>query len=235
MRIHTLLHVPFEDLANIWLWAREEKHPVSVTRLYEGETPPETGDFDIVFVMGGPMNIYEEEAYPWLKVEKDFLKEAIKAGKPCVGVCLGAQLLADALGGKVKKNAEKEIGWFPVKMTAQGHSDPLFTGFPESFTPFHWHGDTFNLPKGAVQAASSEVTANQAFIYTEKGARVLGLQFHLEYSQESIDKMLKYCADELIPQKYIQTTETILSDRERIQESHRLLRALLFNIEKYWL
>lgn len=235
MRIHTLLHVPFEDLANVSLWAKEGRHSVSVTRLYEGETPPDPSAFDILFAMGGPMNIYEDDRYAWLKTEKAFLREVVESGKPCVGICLGAQLLADCLGGKVKKNAEKEIGWFPVHLTEEGAALPLFAGFPKEFVPMSWHGDTFALPKGAVNAASSKATPHQAFVYTEKGAKVLGLQFHLEYSEESIEKMLKYSADEIVSGKYIQTAEEIADNREKVQESHRLLRTLLFNIEKQWL
>jgi GMP synthase-like glutamine amidotransferase len=165
MRIHTLLHVPFEDLANVSLWAKEGRHYVTVTRLFDGETPPDPGTFDILFVMGGPMNVYEQEKYPWLAVEKKFLKTVIQSGKPCVGICLGAQLLADCLGGKVKKNSEKEIGWFPVEMTEDGQALPVFAGFPKTFTPFHWHGDTFTLPKGAIRVAGNKTTANPAFVY----------------------------------------------------------------------
>ena len=114
MRIHSLEHEPFEGLANIEVWAKSRGYSISRTLLFNNEELPDISDFDWLVIMGGSMNIYEEEKYPWLREEKDFIAEAIAAKKIVLGVCLGSQLAADVLGGRVSRNKYKEIGWFPV-------------------------------------------------------------------------------------------------------------------------
>ncbi|MHC5934715.1 type 1 glutamine amidotransferase [Nostoc sp.] len=208
MRIHYLQHVPFEGLASIEQWLTKKDHILSATKFYNGDTLPSVDDLDWVIVMGGPMNIYENDKYPWLTWEKHFIEEAIKKNKIVIGICLGSQLIADVLGSKVYKGQEKEIGWYPIQVTTEAKNYPVFATFPVSFTVFHWHGDTFDLPPGAVQLASSEVCANQAFIY---GDRVLGLQFHLESTQESVRQIIENCASELVTGKYIQKSEEMLA------------------------
>lgn len=200
MRIHYFQHVPFEDLANIEDWANKKGYTVSATRLFDREALPSMDRFDWLIIMGGPMNIYEEEEYPWLASEKKFIKEAIKAGKLILGICLGAQLLADVLGGRVTRNQNKEIGWFPVtRLKEAGIS--LLDFLPEEFMAFHWHGDTFEIPPGAKRLAGSLACKNQAFQY---GDRVLGLQFHLESSQGSIEKLIENCRNEITEGQFIQ-------------------------------
>jgi GMP synthase-like glutamine amidotransferase len=228
MRIHCLQHVPFEDAANIADWAIGRGHSVTCTRLYAGEPLPPTDAFDWLAVMGGPMNIYQHDAFPWLVSEKDFIRKAIERGKCVVGVCLGAQLAADVLGGRVTANAHKEIGWFPVKLTPPGRRSALFDGFPEEFVAFHWHGDTFAIPPDAEGLATSEACENQAFQYA---GRVLGLQFHLDYSIESIEKMLRHCGDELVGGPYVQTAEAIRESCCRVAATTALLGRLLDNLE----
>ncbi|HBF36965.1 MAG TPA: amidotransferase, partial [Firmicutes bacterium] len=131
MRIHYLQHVPFEDPANIGNWARQKGHRLTGTHLYNGEVFPTMDRFDCLIIMGGPMNIYEAEKYPWLQSEKQFIKEAIDHRKVVLGICLGAQLITDVLGGKVTKNPEGEIGWLPVSFHAAAFQSPLFKNFPE--------------------------------------------------------------------------------------------------------
>ena len=143
MRIHYLQHVPFEDLAYIETWAKDKGHSLSVTKLYLNEKLPGMDDFDWLIVMGGPMNIYEEREYPWLVEEKQFIEEVIKTGKVVLGICLGAQLIADVLGGKVRQNDYQEIGWFPVTKTSEANNSVFFKSLPDDFMAFHWHGDTF--------------------------------------------------------------------------------------------
>ncbi len=133
------------------------------------------------------MNVYEEAEYPWLAAEKAFIAAAIGAGKPVLGICLGAQLIAAVLGGTVSKGPQPEIGWYPVELTPAGRELPLFAGFPDRFTALHWHGDTFSIPPGATHVASSAACANQAFAYD--GGRVVGLQFHLEETRESLAQL----------------------------------------------
>ena len=224
MNIHCLTHVSFENAANIQAWADSRGHTLRYTHLYKKDTLPDMADFDFLAVMGGPMNIYEHAAYPWLITEKLFIRCAIDAGKKVLGVCLGGQLIADVLGGKVTRNMYPEIGWHPIRLTLQAKMLPLFEGFPDELMAFHWHGDTFAIPPGAVPLASSQACANQAFLYT---SNVLGLQFHLEYSEDSILTMLKNCENELVPSPYVQNAEQIRQNLRFIPTVQEYLDSLL--------
>ncbi|MEH2404304.1 type 1 glutamine amidotransferase [Nostoc sp.] len=186
----------------------KKDHILSVTKFYNGDILPSVDGLDWVIVMGGSMNIYEDDKYPWLTWEKHFLEEAIKKNKIVIDICLGSQLIADVLGSKVYKGQEKEIGWYPIQVTTEAQNYAVFASLPVSFSVFHWHGDTFDLPPGAVRLASSEVCANQAFIY---GDRVLGLQFHLESTKDSVQQIVENCASELVTGKYIQKPEEMLA------------------------
>jgi GMP synthase-like glutamine amidotransferase len=228
MRIHYLQHVPFEDLANIEAWAKKKGHEVSGTMLFLAEPLPGREEFDWLVIMGGPMNIYEDDLYPWLAREKEFIRQAIADDKIVLGICLGAQLMADALGGKVVRNGHKEIGWFPVKLTSGAKSSKIFGVLPEEFVAFHWHGDTFDIPPGAKRAAESQACQNQAF---ELG-RAVGLQFHLESSMDSIDHLILNCSDELKDGKYVQRPKELLSHLDRFPEIRVLMEVFLNNMEK---
>jgi GMP synthase-like glutamine amidotransferase len=224
MRIHYLQHMPFEDLGNIASWAMGRGHRLSRTLLYEGESLPAVSDFDWLVILGGVMNVYEHDRHPWLVPEKEFIAEAIERGKIVLGVCLGAQLISDVLGGKVTRNAEREIGWFPVWLTRENNGSSLFRGFPERFTPFHWHGDRFSIPPGAVHLAGSEACDNQAFQF---GDRVLGIQFHLDYTPEGIETMIRNCADELTDGPFVQSPEQMRCAPGHFPTVQALLNGLL--------
>lgn len=211
MRIHYFQHVPFEGLGCIAQWAAEKGHTVTATRFYLDEPTPQPGEIDWLVVMGGPMNIYEETEHPWLVREKHFIREAINVGKVVIGICLGAQLISDVLGGPVTRNPEKEIGWFPIELTPGAEASGLFEFLPKKMTVLHWHGDTFALPPGAVRIARSQACENQAFVYE---GRVVGLQFHLEFTHESLEAILPNCADELVPGKYIQSADEMRAKEE---------------------
>jgi GMP synthase-like glutamine amidotransferase len=228
MRIHSLEHEPFEGLANIEVWAKNRGHSISRTLLFNDEELPDMSDFDWLVIMGGSMNIYEEEKYPWLREEKNFIAEAIAAKKIVLGVCLGSQLAADVLGGRVSKNKYKEIGWFPVSLTGEARNSSVFSTLQGTFIAFHWHGDTFKIPPGATRTAQSEGCANQAFEY----GRVIGLQFHLEYSEKSINLMFQNCGDELVDGKYIQKPDEIVSQISNVPKMTEILNILLDNIER---
>ncbi len=210
MNIHWLQHVPFEGLGAIERWAGKMGHTLSCTRLFAGDPLPEQSEFAMLVVMGGPMGIYDEQEYPWLIAEKAFIRATIEAGRPVLGICLGAQLLADVLGARVSANREKEIGWFPVTRT-----DAVPIGLqgvlPEKQTVFHWHGDTFDLPADAVHLYASLGCRNQAFLYKEK---VLALQFHLETTRESAMPLLENCRHELVRGPWIQTEQEIVEGIE---------------------
>ncbi|MGD0954214.1 MAG: type 1 glutamine amidotransferase [Methanotrichaceae archaeon] len=207
MRLHYLQHVPFEGLARIEDWAEDRGHEISRTLLFDGQELPGIDEFDWLVIMGGPMNIYEESKYPWLAREKRFIRDSIASNKIVLGICLGGQLIADVLGGKVRRNLYKEIGWHPVKLTPEGQKSKIFGVLPNTFMAFHWHGDTFEIPPQALRAAESESCANQAFAL----GKAIGLQFHLESSMDSVDHLIKNCSDELVDGKYIQSQEEIVS------------------------
>lgn len=224
MRIQCLKHVTFEGPAGIADWAESRGHPITPTPLYEGAPVPDLDTFDWLVVMGGPMGVGDESVHPWLAPEKALIGEAIAAEKTVLGVCLGAQLIAEALGARVYPNPEKEIGWMPVELTESGRASPL-TGFlPASLDVFHWHGDTFDLPPGAVRLARSGPCANQAFVY---GGRVLGLQFHLESTPASVADILAHCAQDIVPAPYIQTAERMLA---ATPEDYAQINGALFGI-----
>lgn len=224
MNLHYLQHVPFEGLGSIEDWVRRRGHTLSATRLYLGASLPTVETLDLLVVMGGSMNIYEEANYPWLTAEKRFIEQAIAAGRRVLGVCLGAQLIADVLGAKVYANADKEIGWFPVETTQVASGNGLFAEFPRRIEAFHWHGDTFDIPAGAVHAARSTGCANQAFVYDE---RVVGLQFHLETTPASARQIIAHCADEIVEGRYIQTPQAMLADTRRFGAINRAMQELL--------
>lgn len=226
MKIHYFQHVPFEELGYIREWAKKPGNRLSATRFYEDQRLPFIDICDFLIVLGGPMSVNEEQKNPWIVNEKKFIEKAIAAGKKVLGICLGAQLIADVLGARVYPNTEKEIGWFPVEFTPEGRSHPLFSSFPEKQTVFHWHGDTFDLPAGAVHIASSEACRNQAFVY---GNNVVGLQFHLELSDADILRMVQNCGDELSGGRFIQQ-EKELMDVQHIPSTFNLMTTLLQNI-----
>lgn len=205
MRVHYLQHVPFEGLGSIAPWLKAAGYQVSATKLYESTMLPSQDKFDLLIIMGGPMSVNDEDRFPWLRTEKQFIRHSIESGKAVLGICLGAQLIASALGESVFPNRRKEIGWFPVsgEMTAK---ESVFR-FPASMEVFHWHGETFDLPEGAQLLASSEACQNQAFQF---GRAVIGLQFHLETTPESAQAIVTNCREELLPSKYVQPEAKIL-------------------------
>lgn len=199
MHVHVLQHVPFEGLGSIEAWLSHRRARVTYTRFFESPHLPALADIDFIIALGGPMSVNDEEQLPWLREEKHFVADAIASNKAVLGICLGSQLIASALGSRIYPATEKEIGWFPV------FAEPAVPGtfvFPESAKVFHWHGETFDLPTGAVHLASSAACRNQAF---QIGERVIGLQFHLETTSESAEAIISNCANELLAQRYIQT------------------------------
>lgn len=225
--IHWLQHVDFEGLGSMETWARERGHTLRRTRLFAGEVLPEVASFDLLIVMGGPMGVHDEELYPWLREEKTFLRAVIAAGKPVLGICLGAQLLADVLGAQVSANPQKEIGWFPVTRTGEGAAGgvtgPLARLLPERQEVFHWHGDTFTLPENAVRLYSSNACVNQAFVQ----GKVIGLQFHLETTAAGVAALIEHCRAELVPAAWIQSEAELLAGQADFRQINAWMAALL--------
>jgi GMP synthase (glutamine-hydrolysing) len=180
MRLLAVQHIACEPPAAFEDELRSRGLELERVELDEGEALPDWRGFDATIVMGGPMGAYEDDAHPWLVDEKRTLREAVEAGHPVWGVCLGAQLLAAALGARVYPGPQAEVGLLDVELTAAAASDPVFAEAPRRFPTLQWHGDTFDLPPGATLLASSPAYPNQAFSY----ARAYALQFHLEVSPE---------------------------------------------------
>jgi len=223
MRAHYLQHVPFEGLGSIDSWLQEAGYKITCTRLFESMPLPAVEEIDFLIVMGGPMSVNDETGYPWLIDEKKFIKNVIASGKPTLGICLGAQLIANALGSGVFPNSLKEIGWFPIRPVVAGKTGVFH--FPQETEVFHWHGETFDLPPEAIQIAESKGCKNQAF---QIGDSVIGLQFHLETTPNSAQAIVDSCRDELVPGKYVQTEEAILAaPRERYTRINRLMGSVL--------
>jgi len=225
MRLAVLQHVPFEGPAAIADWAASRRAPVSAVRLYAGEALPELSAFDMLAVMGGPMSVNDEAQFSWLGPELVLLREAMDSGKAVLGVCLGAQMIAKALGAKVYPAKHKEIGWFPVETTAAQHA--LFDGLPAAFMAFHWHGETFGLPAGAVQLARTAAVPNQAFAV---GSRVLGLQFHMEATPASVKDLLHHAGDEIGSGPFEQAPDAIRSGTSHCESLQPLLVRVLDNL-----
>ena len=223
MRIRCLQHVPFEGPGAIGDWAATRGHDLATTEAWR-ETLPGVDSFDALVVMGGPMGVHDEADLPWLRGEKTLLRSAIDAGRMVVGVCLGAQLMADVLGARVYRNPHREIGWLPIDRTPAAKASGLFDGLPERPVVFQWHGDTFDLPAGAVHLASSEGCRTQAFL---AGRRALALQFHFESTAAGVESLLEHCAGEMTPGPYVQTAEVI---RAATADGVRRTNAWLFNV-----
>jgi GMP synthase (glutamine-hydrolysing) len=177
-------HVPHERLGSFEGCLTEAGCRLSTVAIAEsGAEAPTLRGIDGLIVMGGPQSVYDLDRHPWMASELALVREALHKGLPILGVCLGAQMLASALGAKVTKNPQKEIGWYPVMREPGADGDPLFEAFGSTETVFQWHGDAFALPKGAVRLASSPLCREQAFRYRDS---VYGLQFHVEVTEPII-------------------------------------------------
>lgn len=191
MHIQVLQHVPFEDIGTIRQWAEQQDAQLHYTRFFEGDQLPATPTADLIVVMGGPMSVNDDTQYPWLNAEKRWIKQCIDQNTPILGICLGAQLMAAALGARVYAGTDREIGWYPLSATGAA---PDALDWPDTLPVMHWHGETFELPTGASLWASSVACAHQVFSI---GRRAIGMQCHLETDQASLNNMIQHCRHEL--------------------------------------
>lgn len=222
-RIQCFQHVSFEGPAFIRDWATDNH--LEITKMFNQDPLPDPSDYDLLIILGGPMSVNDSKEYPWLEEEIEHIRKAISMKKSILGICLGAQLIAKAIGARVYPNKEKEIGWFPIRLTDEGIDSGLL-GINPIVPVFHWHGETFDLPEGAIRLASSAACINQAFRYQD---HVVALQFHLEASFDSIESMIQHGIDELIPSNYVDTADQIRA-KESIHSTNRLLTGLLRNL-----
>jgi predicted metal-dependent HD superfamily phosphohydrolase/GMP synthase-like glutamine amidotransferase len=202
--VHVLQHVPYERLGYLETWLDEHDFRVSVTELFNGAKLPELDQIDALIVLGGPISANDEDVLPWLRSEKTFIAAAIAAQKPTLGICLGSQLIASALGAKISANPAQEIGWFEIEWFAQDVVDQL-----SPLKVFHWHGESFALPTGARWCARSAACDHQAFSY---GDRTLGLQFHPEVLPQNVQWMVEFDGDEIIEAQFVQSAVQILAE-----------------------
>lgn len=235
-RVHYFQHIVGEGLGSPESWLKRHDATVTVTEFFglaQGDaniTLPHLDEVDLLIIMGGEMSVNDEDLYPWLVVEKRWIRHFIELGKPVVGLCLGGQLIASCLGATVKKNHVKEIGWWPVRSRDVLPSTHDIFHFPNSITALSWHGDTFDLPEGALWLAESDACAHQAFQYS---ARVLGFQFHPEITQKNLKMFLSDNGYDTMSQDgnintYIQTASQMLDVlEERFHPANQLLESAL--------
>lgn len=229
MRLHLLEHDPIEfPRTNITRWAERKGFECRMTEVFAGHQLPALEHVDWLMIMGGSQHAWDEDVNPWLRTEKAFIARALDQGKIILGICLGAQLLAQALGGRLYSNETAEIGWYPVRLTEEGQESFLFRGIPETFVTFHWHSDHFTLPPGCVRLAESPPTPNQAFI--RPGLPVAGVQFHPEYTREMVSGHARRYGREWPLGPYSEGEERVLRKTEAMPEPYWLMERLLDNM-----
>ncbi len=226
---HCLQHLPDEGPGHAAAWLAAHGHPLSFTRLDEPDPVfPALNSFDGLLILGGAMSVYDEAGFPWLRAEKAFLREAVRAGKITLGICLGAQLLAQALGGTVRPLPAPEIGFWPVRFAANALVHPLLRGWPAKATVLHWHEDAFTVPPGAQRLGMSAGCAAQGFLW---GDGLVGLQFHPEMTEAMVEKLIRYENHETAQeQEFTQTAAQIREKLKSVWKGRMLLETLLKNM-----
>jgi GMP synthase-like glutamine amidotransferase len=200
IQIYSLEHAPHEDPVYITQWLYDRQIILHPVRLYLGDHFPDLNDVGILLIMGGFINIYDEDDFPWLVQEKLFIKAVIDAGKPVLGICLGGQLVSDILGGRVTKASVPEYGWHTTSRVCSAVDRKWISSsqgsgiFPDKIEVFEWHQDTFSIPPGAVRIYASDLCENQAYVYRD---RIIGLQFHPEMDDPTIRDFLVHSSPEL--------------------------------------
>jgi len=228
VRVHYIQHVPFEDLGCIEPYLITRGHELGRTRMYLGEPLPKIEEIDWLIVLGGSMGVNDELQYPWLYQEKLFIREVIDAGKMILGICLGAQLLANVLGANVFKNAHREIGWFPIESSPKIKETLLGKILPQKLEVFHWHGDMFEIPGGAIHIASSQACPNQGFILDN---HIIGFQFHLESTMDSVKALIENGQDDLDGSEFVQTESEMLTDKLKFDRINSVVYSVLEKLE----
>ncbi len=229
MRWHCLQHMPNEGPGHATDWLASHGHSLTFTKLFEPNLLlPALADFDGLLILGGAMSVRDEKNLPWLREEKAFVREALRAGKITLAICLGAQLVAEALGAEVRPNHAPEIGFWTVRFSAKSLEHPLLRGWPEKAAVLHWHFDTFTVPPGAVRVGMSAATATQGFVW---GDGVIGLQFHPEMTVGMVEQLMAFEGHEQAEeQEFVQTAEQIRSKLKSVWKGRKLLEALLENL-----
>lgn len=228
MNVHAVINDPLVNLGTIEEWALTRGHRITTTAAYNKERYPEVEEFDMLIILGGRMGAYEETEYPWLRIEKSFIKKIIESNKPVLGICLGAQLIAEVIGGKVSPHKYLEIGWWKVNFKKGVENIPLFKNLPNEIKAFQYHKDSFELPDEAICLAENQACKNQAFIYKDN---VVGIQFHLEFDEGKIQRIgALFNESKITPGIFVQKPKEFLNKREYNKQSKNFLYKLLDNI-----
>lgn len=225
MKIHCLLHTENPGDTFFPEWAALEGHSWASSIVPLVPELPSPREVDCLIVLGGPMSAWEDQRFPWLRKEKRFIEAFIDTGKPLLGVCLGAQILADVLGARTYPGPHKEIGWHYAEAAPEGHETWVGGLLPARFETFFWHGDTFDLPDCAVRIAGSAAFCNQGFVCNQ----VLALQFHLEVKPEWVRMLVQRDAQELRVAPHVQSAEAVLGKPETLYGENNLLMSRLLN------
>jgi len=222
MKFHVLQHHPYEGLGIIKDWLTQQNASISTTFFYKIDyIKPNIDEIDALIIMGGPMSVNDEDLFPWLIEEKRLIREAIRKNKKILGVCLGAQLIVNAMGETVKNNRCREIGLFPINAARSYKSFK----FPDKLSVVHWHGQTFDLPYKSNLLATSVACINQAF---QINSNIIGLQFHLEFDAVALQRLILEFKDELVPSEYVQSEKELSNiNKEEYKEMKKILFTLL--------
>jgi GMP synthase-like glutamine amidotransferase len=227
MHIHYFQHDHFEDLGYIGEWADSRNFTTSVTRFDLNPELPPIDSFDWLVVLGGKMGVNDSAEFPWIADEIEFIKKVIHSGKIVIGICLGSQLVAKALGARVYKNMEQEIGFLPVYFNKSALNDSIFRHFPAELTVMHMHFDVFEIPSGATAMANSAVTLCQAFRYMKN---VFAFQFHFEITESNAPVFIREITPEIVPGRHVQTTDEMLSQILCCRNNNQIFNNILDSI-----
>lgn len=220
LKIRCFMHAPFEGPGIIETWVHENGHRMDFTRFYEADSLPDSSEVDMLVIMGGPMNVFDFHIHPWMQEEIEWVRKHVDAGKPVLGICLGAQIIAASLGVDVYPGEHKEIGWHNLRFLPSIGEFRIFKNLPETRKVFHWHGDTFPIPPEATRIASSSAFPNQGFIYKNSA---IALQFHLEVTPDLVHGMVENCREELVPGPYTQTEKELLSQTGFYESNQQIM------------
>ena len=231
MKIQLIEHDPHDfSRTNISFWAADKGHQILQTYVCNGDPLPSLDDFDWLMVMGGSQHAWDEQGNSWLQAEKRLVAEVLKSGKAFLGICFGAQILAESLGGRLFPNKHREIGWHEISLTRPGQESFLFKNIPASFVSFHWHSDHFSLPRNCTRLAFSKAAENQAFICQNRPA--VGFQFHPEYTREMVAYYAAENRQHWKAEEFVSPTDEVLARTDKIPDTYWLMENLLNNMEQ---
>lgn len=232
MKILVFQHVAFEYPGAIEDWAIEHNHELILCKSFAGDSVQKIDTYDVFIFLGGPMSVHDKNIYQWIEFEKSVITNAFNQNKKIIGICLGAQLIAETFGAEVIKQKSPEIGWHDVDFTwnigdsreTPGIVTKLTEIFPNKMQAFHWHGETYNLPANSIKISESKACENQAFLI---GSNVAAFQFHMEIKQEGVKALLENCSEDIDNSDYVQSNDEILNGVENISTMNNVFKRFL--------